>query len=440
MPKLNKTVIDALAAPEKGQAHIWDTDIRGFGVCVTHRGVKSFVVQYRNAEGRTRRMVLGRCGVLLADQARNIARQKLGAVASGSDPATERKERKTAATVAAVCDWYLEEAESGQLLGRMNRPIKASTLYMDRSRIERHIKPLLGTRKVDALTTAEISKMQADIAAGKTTKARRSGAGRYSAGGAGAASRSISTLHSIFAHAKREGIIKTNPAAGVRRLASRKRERRLSVEEIIRFGAAMRELRRLGEPERGLDVVRFIALTGFRLNEAQGLRRDWFDRDQRAIHFPDTKSDAQRRAIGLVAEEILCRQPSDASPYFFPSESGRSYFKQGPDVLLRVCSMARLKGVTAHTLRHTFGSVAGDLGYSELVIASMLGHGKRGVTQGYIHIDDALRMAIECTSNTIEDLLDGRSAVITPMNSIPHTREEIARVMQLHTSAQTEAA
>ncbi len=46
-------------------------------------------------------------------------------------------------TVAALCDRYLEEAKAGLILGRRNRPIKASTLAMDKSRIETHIKPLL---------------------------------------------------------------------------------------------------------------------------------------------------------------------------------------------------------------------------------------------------------------------------------------------------------
>lgn len=441
MPKLTKSLIDTLPLPQGGQKLTWDSELKGFGICVTSSGVKSFVVQYRNSEGRTRRIVLGRFGVLTVDDARTAGRVKLGQVAGGGDPAEVRKEARNAPTVAIVCDWYLEEAKAGRLLGRRNRPIKASTLYMDQSRIERHIKPMLGSRKVAALHASDISKMQANIAAGKTSKARRSGSGRYSAGGAGAASRSISTLHSIFAHAVREGVIKTNPATGVRRIASRSRERRLSAQEIVRFGEAMRELRRLGEPEHGLDLVRLIALTGFRLNEAQAVRRDWHDPEQRAVLFPDTKSDAQRRAIGLVAEEILLRQRVEKNnPYFFPAELSRSYFKQGPDVILRICKMAMLESVTAHTLRHTFGSVAGDLGYSELIIAAMLGHGKRGVTQGYIHIDDGLRMAIECTSSKIEELLDGRSSTITPMTSIPLSREEIARALHLQTSGQAQAA
>lgn len=441
MSKLTKTSVNALPTPAAGQSFVWDGELRGFGVRVSGKGVKSFVIQYRNGEGRSRRTVLGRVGVLTVEEARSVARIKLGQVASGVDPAAERREVRKAPTIADICDWYLEEAGAGRLLGRMNRPIKASTLYMDRSRVERHIKPLIGTRKVSAVEISDISRMQADIAAGNTTRARRSGAGRYSAGGPGAASRSISTLHSILAHAKREGLIKANPAAGIRRLASGTRQRRLSVEEILRFGEAMRELHRLGEPRRGLDLVRLIALTGFRINEAQGLQHHWFEREQRAILFPDTKSGPQRRAIGLVVEEILLRQAIEkGNPHVFPADRSSSYYKQAADVILRICKMAQLENVTAHTLRHTFSSVEGDLGYSELVIAAMLGHGKRGVTQGYIHIDDGLRLAVECTSSQIEALLDGTSAGIAPLKSIPLTREEIARALQLRNSTQMESA
>ena len=87
--------------------------------------------------------------------------------------------------------------------------------------------------------------------------------------------------------------------------------------------------------------------------------------------------------------------------------------------------MARLQNVTTHTLRHTFGSVAGDLAYSEPVIAAMLGHGKRGVTQGYIHIDDGLRMAIECTSSEIEELPDGKASSVGPMTSHTHAQRSL---------------
>ena len=67
---------------------------------------------------------------------------------------------------------------------------------------------------------------------------------------------------------------------------------------------------------------------------------------------------------------------------------------------------ATVADITPHTLRHTFASVAGDLGFSELTIAALLGHAARGVTQRYVHIDEALRVAADKVSDAIEVLLD----------------------------------
>ena len=51
------------------------------------------------------------------------------------------------------------------------------------------------------------------------------------------------------------------------------------------------------------------------------------------------------------------------------------------------------------------GSVAGDLGFSELTIRAMLGHASQNVTQDYVHIDEALKLAVRRTSDEIERLL-----------------------------------
>lgn len=90
-----------------------------------------------------------------------------------------------------------------------------------------------------------------------------------------------------------------------------------------------------------------------------------------------------------------------------------SHYKQVLDVPQRLSISARIEGVTDHTLRHPFSSVAGDMGYSELTIAAFLGHGKRGVTHGYIHIEEGLREAADDSSAAkIADLLDGRASSV----------------------------
>jgi integrase len=413
MPRLTKSVVDALTPPAVGQKYCWDSELKGFGVRVLPTGLKVFMLQYRNSEGVSKRLKIGRYGVLTPDEARTQAKVHLGDVARGTDPQEARAAAKAAPTIGEICDWYLVEAEAGRLLGRKRRPIKASTLRMDRSRIECHIKPMIGSRKVAKLKTADFERLQADIAEGKSAAKKGAGRGRNTEGGAGAASRTIATLHAILAHAARMGEIDSNPANGVRRLASNEKERRLKAAELVELGKAMRLSAERGEHPVGLAAVRYLLLTGFRLNESQKLERSWVDDEGSYVLFPDTKSDGQVRAIGSAARAVVRQQARIAGcPYVFPSDYGDSHYKQVPDLVERLRRLARLEDVTPHVFRHTFGSVAGDLGYSELTIAAMLGHGKRGVTQGYIHIDELLRSAIETVSQRIADLLDGKRETV----------------------------
>lgn len=116
--------------------------------------------------------------------------------------------------------------------------------------------------------------------------------------------------------------------------------------------------------------------------EGQALARDWLDEGSSCILFPDTKSGSQIRVIGKPAVDLIRQQPTIVgNAYVFPADDRRGHYKQVPDLIVRLCRAAQMEGVTAHVFRHTFGSVAGELGYWELTIAGLLGHGKRGVTQ-----------------------------------------------------------
>lgn len=406
MAKLTKKAVDDLKAPASGQAFLWDGELKGFGIRVTKAGAKTFILQYRNAAAKSRRINIGRYGVMTLDNARAEAKIKLGAIAAGEDPADVDDDPDGPLTVAALCDWYLSAAETGRLLGRRRRPIKASSLAMDKSRIEAHIKPLLGKRVVSKLKLGDIEGAQADIAAGKTSKPRKGSRGGVTTGGEGVAGRTMSTLHSIFEHAVRLGKIEGNPARGVRKIASTPRDRRLSRAEIERLGKAMLAAETEGEHPTGLAAIRFLLLTGFRRMEGLGLERAWLDEEEGAIRFPDTKSGAHTRVIGRSAVDLLLAQPRTKSPFFFPADWGDGHFIGVVRVFDRVCARVGLADVTLHTLRHTFASVAADLGFSELTIAALLGHAARGVTQRYIHIDEALKLAANKVADEIATTLD----------------------------------
>ena len=79
---LTKRIVDA-AKPATKDYQIWDAKVRGFGVRVYPSGVKTFVLQYRNSGGRTRKIALGRYGIVTVEKARENAIKLLGAIVDG---------------------------------------------------------------------------------------------------------------------------------------------------------------------------------------------------------------------------------------------------------------------------------------------------------------------------------------------------------------------
>jgi integrase len=425
MPKIAKRSVDAFmrAGPDVEDRWLWDEGdgaLKGFGVRMSPTGVASYLVQYRNLEGDTRRLVLGRVTVLTPDQAREAAEETLYKVKKGQDPSAERRKQRNALTVGEMCDWYHEGAAAGRILGRKGRPIKASTLALDRSRIERHIKPLIGRRAASAVTEKDIRDLQADIAAGKTARPRPAeGRAGVTKGGRGVAARTLRMLAAIFEHGRRDGLVDNNPVRGVRRFADGKRKRALSLDELAALGKAMRETYAEGKSPTGIAVARALALTGCRKTEILALTCDQFDPNAHCIRFADTKSGPDIRPLGAAAVRHLVHQTEHAvGVWMFPADRGGGHFVGVRRVLKDLCAGAGLSGVTPHTLRHTFASVAGSLNYSKLTIAGLLGHAARGVTEDYVHLapDDALLAAANAVAARIAAALDGTAgAKVLPM-------------------------
>ncbi len=134
----------------------WDEgkgSVTGFGARRQKGPAIAYVIKYRTGDGRQRWQTIGRHGApWTPDLAREEAKKILGEVARGQDPAARKQEGRRASTLAELCDDYIEAAEAGRLLTRRRIPKKASTLAIDKGRIERHIKPLLGSLKVASVT------------------------------------------------------------------------------------------------------------------------------------------------------------------------------------------------------------------------------------------------------------------------------------------------
>src|SRR5271169_2930798 len=93
--KLTKSVIDNLAASSKDVIY-WDAGCPGFGVKVTPKGRKVFVVLYRTGGTRSnlRKYTIGVFGRITLHQARVAAQRVFAAKLEGRDPAAEKRTAK----------------------------------------------------------------------------------------------------------------------------------------------------------------------------------------------------------------------------------------------------------------------------------------------------------------------------------------------------------
>jgi hypothetical protein len=282
MVKITKRVVEAADAREKDYL-IWDNELPGFGLRVFSSGKRSYVIQYRT-RGRSRRYTIGLHGAWAPETARREARVQLGRVAGGDDPVEDRQLDHKAITVKELCTRYLADLKAGLILGKGGRPKKASTIVTDTGRIERHIIPLIGTRRVKDLTKADINKALKDIMAGKTrvsVKTKKLRGKAIVRGGAGTATRTVGLLGGILTYAVEAGIIESNPAHGIRKPKDNVRKRRLSEAEYRILGRMLRDAAKQEKYTTIVDIIRQLALTGCRRSEMISLK--WRRRTPRRV-------------------------------------------------------------------------------------------------------------------------------------------------------------
>ena len=237
MPKITKRLVDALRPDRNGKdVFVWDAGdgaLKGFGIRMKPSGAASYFVQYRNKEGRTRRLVIGKLGTLTPDEARSLAgdalRARPRAATLGRTP--RRARRDHGFRFMRLVPRRREEPHQGVHLGYGQEP--------DRT----HVKPLIGRSHCAEPDTADIERMKADIIAGKTAKPRKmEGAEALPRAELAAAARTMGMLGTILEYARQSlKLIKDNPARGVKKPPDRKQRRFLTTKEITKLGQTMRE-------------------------------------------------------------------------------------------------------------------------------------------------------------------------------------------------------
>ncbi len=399
---ITKRVVDS-ASGASTQTFIWDDAVRGFGLRITPAGIKSYVLQYRFVGGRggpSRRYTIGKHGSpWTAETARKEAERLLREVRAGRDPAMLKIAKRIAPTIDDLCDVYLAEGTVGK---------KASTLRVDKGRIERHIRPLLGRKRVEELTRGDVERFLLDVQEGKTAIPRPENPeerkpGSLPKGGPGVGAQCVILLGTVLSFAVRRGMRYDNPAHGIKKPKPRKMERFLSVAEMGHLANALTEYESAGGNPHICAALRLLLLTGCRKGELLSLRWENVDFTRSSIFLPDSKTGRKVVYLSAPAVRVLSLIPRvDGNPYVIIGSIGGSYLVNIDKVWRHVREAAHLPDVRLHDLRHSFASVAVANGLSLPIIGALLGHKEASTTARYAHLSaDPLRAANEIIASQI---------------------------------------
>ena len=347
--KLTKSVIDALPTPEADIVY-WDRALPGFGVKVTPRGRKVFIVLYRTggAGSKLRKYTIGPYGRVTLHQARVAAQKVFAAKLEGRDPAAEKRESKRRVVADRVEDLLntfieqrLSQNRSGPEIARLLRR-EIGKAWAGRSIRE------IGKRDVVEVISA-IEQRGAPVAANKALK----------------------SIKTFLRWCVGRAILDQSPAEGVPSPAKEvARDRVLSDDELARVILTARQIN-----DRYGGIVELLALTGQRREEVARLAWDELDLTRRVWTIPKSRTkNAKPHVVQLSDQSIaVLKRVEKQGPYVF-AVHGTKPFQNFAVAKRKLDELSKVTGWRLHDLRRTCVSGMARLEIAPHIADKILNH------------------------------------------------------------------
>jgi integrase len=347
--KMTKSTIDALPI---GQSDViyWDVGRPGFGVKVTPKGRKVFVVLYRigGSGSRLRKYTIGPYGRVTLHQAQVAAQKVFTAKLEGRDPAGEKREAKRRIVADRVDD--LLEAYIAQHVSQRRSSGEISRL------LRREIGKTWGGRSIHEITKRDavevitaIEQRGAPIAANKTLK----------------------TLKTFLRWCVGRAVLDQSPADGIPLPAKEiSRDRILADDELARV---IISARKIGGPYGG--IVELLTLTAQRREEVACVTLEELDIEQRIWTLPKTRTkNGKPHIVHLSNEAIIVLNRANKIGAFVFSLNGAKPFRDFGRAKRQLDELSGVRDWRLHDLRRTCVSGMARLGIPPHVADKILNH------------------------------------------------------------------
>ncbi len=347
--KLTKSSIDALPAPSADLVY-WDAGLPGFGVKVTPKGRKVFVVLYRTggAGSKLRKYTIGPYGRVTLHQARVAAQRVFAAKVEGRDPAAEKREAKRRVVADRVEDllesFITQRLSQNRSAGEVARLLRRE---VGQAWTGKSIHEISKRDVVDVISAVE--QRGAPVAANKTLK----------------------SIKTFLRWCVGRAVLDQSPAEGVP-LPTKEvaRDRVLDDHELAQVIIAARNI---GGPYGG--IVELLALTGQRREEVARLTWQELDLQQRVWTIPKSRTkNAKTHAVHLSEQSIdVLKRANRQGPLVFSLLGTKPFqeFSRAKSVLDQLSGVSEWR---LHDLRRTCVSGMARLGVTPHVADKILNH------------------------------------------------------------------
>ena len=362
-------------------------------------GAASYVVRYRNAEGRLLKFRLGPASRLSLKQARAAATRVFAEIGKGHDPQTERvAARKTRHEAKPLIASDVIDTIAKRFLAEHVRPnLRPRTILEVERHIKRIIKAFAG-RRLSEISRADIRVFLQGVGADAPI----------------AANHNLSWFKRLCSWAIEQDLIEVSPAAGIKPLTPKtSRDRVLSHDEIR---AVWEAAQALGYPYGAF--VKMLLLTGQRRTECAGLKWSELDLQHKVWVLPADRSKNRTEHMVPLSEATLDllkavpRAPGVDYVFAFdklPVNDFAGAKRQLDDALL-----LDLPQWQFHDLRRSFASELARLRVPPHVIEACLNH-RSGIVSGisktynrYSYLDEKI-VAMNAWARELDAIVHGRA-------------------------------